>query len=391
MKSLHNVLFATILALAVPLTGCVSKEIIRVSDGEPFPVADLDKELRGEEGPEGPSVVFIGEGHTSIRHHMAQLMAIRSLHESGVDIAIGVEMIKTSAQSDLDDWLEGRMSTAEFKKIYKKNWSVMWFKYKGIFEYARDKGIPMIGLDISFKDLGTIMRGDPSELSESQQERIEGIECDIDDLYKDFIREALEEYADHAVKAKGHGESGGGKSTGSKEAGRGVLGPDDEGVEVEGVFKEDEAEEDMAAGGGGEGAIESGTEAAGSTEAGSPEADSPQAASPDEEAADKGAEEDSPSPMEEAIFNMFCKAQVIKDTLMAGNVIDYMEANPGRSVVVLSGSAHTWKYGIPEQFKRRSEIPFYVILPEVSEELIPEKYEGKELEGVDTDYIWPGL
>jgi len=57
-------------------------------------------------------------------------------------------------------------------------------------------------------------------------------------------------------------------------------------------------------------------------------------------------------------FTNFCEAQLLWDAAMAANLVDYHEANPERTVVVIAGSGHAWKQGIPRQLKMRSDIPY---------------------------------
>jgi len=70
-------------------------------------------------------------------------------------------------------------------------------------------------------------------------------------------------------------------------------------------------------------------------------------------------------PMSETSFMNFCEAQMVWDGVMADNLAEYLKENPQTIVVVLAGSGHAWKYGIPEQLKRLSDIEYRVVLPEV--------------------------
>ena len=69
-------------------------------------------------------------------------------------------------------------------------------------------------------------------------------------------------------------------------------------------------------------------------------------------------------------FVRFCEAQMLWDATMAWNVVDYLEKNPGRVMVVMAGSFHSWKHGIPERVRLQSNatIPFAVILPASKED-----------------------
>ena len=69
-------------------------------------------------------------------------------------------------------------------------------------------------------------------------------------------------------------------------------------------------------------------------------------------------------------FVRFCEAQMLWDATMAWNVIDYLEKNPDSVMVVMAGSFHSWKHGIPERVRLQSDgtIPFKVILPTAKED-----------------------
>jgi uncharacterized iron-regulated protein len=71
---------------------------------------------------------------------------------------------------------------------------------------------------------------------------------------------------------------------------------------------------------------------------------------------------------------------------MALNVLRFLDQNPEATVIVLAGSGHAWKRGIPAQVRSRAAMPFRVILPQVKGRLEPDNV---RLE--DTDYLWLGL
>jgi len=82
-------------------------------------------------------------------------------------------------------------------------------------------------------------------------------------------------------------------------------------------------------------------------------------------------------------FTKFCEAQLVWDTAMAWSLLRYLEKNPQATVVVVAGSGHSWKEGIPAQIRSRSELQFRVILPEV-----PGRIEGGNITVDETDYVW---
>jgi uncharacterized iron-regulated protein len=85
-------------------------------------------------------------------------------------------------------------------------------------------------------------------------------------------------------------------------------------------------------------------------------------------------------------FRAFCEAQMVWDTTMAWKLTDYLDRHPGTTMVVLAGSGHSWKRGIPKQVDHRSELTYLTLLPEMGESLT----RGNVSEG-DTDYLWTGL
>lgn len=65
-------------------------------------------------------------------------------------------------------------------------------------------------------------------------------------------------------------------------------------------------------------------------------------------------------------FLYFCEAQLLWDTIMARNLVDFLTENPDYRVVVLAGSAHAWKFGIPRQLVEQSDLSYRVVLPEIA-------------------------
>ena len=81
-------------------------------------------------------------------------------------------------------------------------------------------------------------------------------------------------------------------------------------------------------------------------------------------------------------FVSFCEAQLVWDTAMAITALTYLEQHPDRVMVLLAGSGHARKMGIPYQVKSRSPIPFTVLLPHT-----PDIFEPYSLTAADADFI----
>jgi uncharacterized iron-regulated protein len=64
-------------------------------------------------------------------------------------------------------------------------------------------------------------------------------------------------------------------------------------------------------------------------------------------------------------FRFFCEAQLVWDAMMARNLLEWQQQHQEMVVVVLAGSGHSWRYGIPEQLQRRANLTYRVLLPEI--------------------------
>jgi len=81
-------------------------------------------------------------------------------------------------------------------------------------------------------------------------------------------------------------------------------------------------------------------------------------------------------------FDNFCEAQLVWDTAMAVNSIAYAERHPETVLVILAGSGHARKMGIPTQIAKRSSRPFLVLLP-----LTPGVFDAENVTVQDADYL----
>jgi uncharacterized iron-regulated protein len=82
-------------------------------------------------------------------------------------------------------------------------------------------------------------------------------------------------------------------------------------------------------------------------------------------------------------YLFFCEAQLLWDTMMARNLIDFLRENPDHRVVVMAGSGHAWKFGIPRQLVEQADISYRVVLPE-----IPGRVSRENMTEDFADYLW---
>jgi uncharacterized iron-regulated protein len=65
------------------------------------------------------------------------------------------------------------------------------------------------------------------------------------------------------------------------------------------------------------------------------------------------------------VFSYFCEAQAVRNSGMAMIITNDQKSHPGRKLVVLTGTWHAVKHGIPERLASNSS--YRVILPEIPE------------------------
>lgn len=95
-------------------------------------------------------LLFIGESHTSMEFHRAQLQMLEALVAAGRDVLIGLEMFPVTEQASLDAWVSGQFEgETEFVTAARwyEHWGYNWDYYAGIFRLAREHRLPMAALN----------------------------------------------------------------------------------------------------------------------------------------------------------------------------------------------------------------------------------------------------
>jgi uncharacterized iron-regulated protein len=250
--------------------------IVDVEAGVEVSQEDLLKDLRSVQ------VIFMGEFHDHVGHHQAQLAIIDALDDDPErPLAVGLEMFRRDSQKDLDVWTANKMPLLDFLEVYNDNWS-MWPEYSKIFMHARNQEVKMVGLNIPRKYTRKVASTGFNSLSSEERLLLGNVQCEVDETYGNYIRQAMGGYG-------GHGQE----------------------------------------------------------------------------------------------YLFFCEAQLLWDTMMARNLIDFLKDNPDYRVVVMAGSGHSWKFGIPRQLEEQADISYRVLLPEIVGR-IDRNNANKKF----TDYLW---
>lgn len=273
MRSLSLIL----LLLVLVTNNCQSQEsykIIRISDYKSISFDKLINEISKSQ------IVFIGEQHSEFSHHKFQASVIEGLKNLGIKVVIGLEMFKEKDQKILDAWVDGKIDDLTFIKSFYDNWGSNWKLYKDIFLLAREKKIPLVGLNVPkeiTKKVGEY--GFQSLTKEELKNLPPNVTCEIDKKYFDLLRLIFQ----HKMKK------------------------------------------------------------------------------------------------EEAFYN-FCEAQVLWDQAMAFYIDRYLKSDNNSIMVVLAGTFHAWKHGIPRQLGRFDKYKITSIIQD-------NPLNGKDITLEETDFL----
>ena len=179
------------LHLAVPVQA--GPTATRLSDKENVSVPQLAADAGSSR------VILIGENHDDQSHHDLQLNLIRLLFAKTPQLAIGLEMIQTDSQAQLDNWSAGKLSEPAMQAVFKENWSLDWQMYRGIFLFARDNRLPMVGLNVPLAIVRKVYQHGFASLTPEEKRGLpEGTVCDLSNPQTALLRKAFQEIASHA-------------------------------------------------------------------------------------------------------------------------------------------------------------------------------------------------
>lgn len=148
-------------------------------------------------------LILIGEAHDSKEHHEMQLALIRALWSKKVPFAIGLEMMESDSQQQLDDWTQGKMTEEVFKTVFAGNWSLDWRLYRDIFTFARDNRIPMVGLNVPKEIITKVSRQGYASLTPEEMKNLpRGTTCDLNNPHTTFLAKSFKDVFKHVTNGK---------------------------------------------------------------------------------------------------------------------------------------------------------------------------------------------
>ncbi|MBJ6749798.1 ChaN family lipoprotein [Geomonas sp. Red421] len=190
-------LLVALCTLALPFSARAGQAITRVSDRQAVTLQQLCAKA------EAADLVMIGEVHDAAPHHDLQLEVIRQLKARQLPLAIGVEVMQSDSQKELDAFIAGTMSEADFRQVFARNWSYDWRLYRDIFMFARDNKIPMIALNVPKEVVIKVSRQGYASLTPEERKNLpQGTMCDLNNPHTEFLKQSFGEVFKHVAKGR---------------------------------------------------------------------------------------------------------------------------------------------------------------------------------------------
>ncbi len=141
-------------------------------------------------------VVFVGEQHDRYDHHLNQLEIIRRLREADPSMAIGVELFQQPFQSQIDDYIAGRISEHELLRAtkYYSHGGFDYRLYAPILRYAKQEGIPVRALNVPSSLAAAVAQRGIAGVSEKDRAYLPHSIEPADPAYRERIREAFQKH-----------------------------------------------------------------------------------------------------------------------------------------------------------------------------------------------------
>lgn len=145
-------------------------------------------------------LVFVGESHDRLEHHLNQLEIICRLHARNENWAVGLEFFQWPSQIHLDDFVAGNIDepTMLRETEYFERWGYDYRLYQPIMNFAREHGISLVALNVPAEISKRVGRGGVAGLSEGERASLPAGLDRVDEDYRQRIEAIFEEHPQSA-------------------------------------------------------------------------------------------------------------------------------------------------------------------------------------------------
>ncbi len=122
----------------------------------------------------GVDLLLVGESHTDIDSHRVQRRIVDELDRAGRKVMIGLEMFPYTHQEHLDRWVAGLYSEDGFLELadWYTVWGYHWNYYRDLFLLARERGLPMFGVNTPREVIKAVREKGFKDLTEDEAAHI---------------------------------------------------------------------------------------------------------------------------------------------------------------------------------------------------------------------------
>lgn len=215
MEPSARILLSVAFCLLLTLPACTMSRQPIGNPQEPYPAADRPATGTIRHLPTGVEVsaermlavlaeariVYIGETHDNPAAHRLELQVLRAMAERYPGkLSLGMEMFTTGQQAVLDRWTAGELDEKAFLKesAWHSTWRMDFEYYRDILLFAREHGIPVIGLNAPKELVKAVGMQPLEELDEETRGQLP--EMDLAEPYQRAMTEAV--YTGHGEGKK---------------------------------------------------------------------------------------------------------------------------------------------------------------------------------------------
>lgn len=143
-------------------------------------------------------IVYVGETHDNPASHRFELLILQAMAERWPgQVSLGMEMFTRKQQPALERWVAGKLSEKAFLKEvdWYAGWKMDFALYRDLLTLARDRHIPVIGLNAEKDLVKAVGRKTLDELTEIERDQLP--EMDMNDPYQRALVKSI--YAGHVA------------------------------------------------------------------------------------------------------------------------------------------------------------------------------------------------
>ena len=137
-------------------------------------------------------IVYVGETHDNPASHRLELSVLKGLADRHPgNVALGMEMFTPAQQPVLDRWVAGELGEREFLKAshWYETWQMDFDYYRDLLLFARERHIPVLGLNADKALVHAVARNDFAALAPEQRALLP--ELDQSDPYAAALNKSI--------------------------------------------------------------------------------------------------------------------------------------------------------------------------------------------------------